>query len=86
MNNECVNTNDYIETYKHLIGCEFVFHKQKGKWIIKVWCDVDDKHLCFQDNAGYTYSVKEGDLKLYLDEDTLGTYEEYMELHYPEYT
>lgn len=77
--------NDYIEAYKHLIGCEFAFPKQKGKWIIKVWCYGEDNHLCFQDNVGYTYSVREGDLKLYLDEDTLGTYEEYMELHYPLY-
>ena len=74
--------NEYIETYKHLIGCEFVFPKQKGKWIDNAWWF---EGLWIQDNVGYTYCVSTAKLKLYLDEDTLGTYEEYMELHYKEY-
>ena len=32
-----------------------------------------------------TYCVSTVKLKLYLDEDTLGTYEEYMELHHKGY-
>ena len=77
--------NEYIEAYKHLIGCEFVFPKQKGMWIVDAWYHKGFGAVCLEDNAGYVFVLNIKDLKLYLDEDTLGTYEEYMELHCKEY-
>ena len=76
----------YISSYKHLIGCDFKHINQKGKYIKKadlgLW-NIDKGFVSVQDNANYIYQLRS--INLYLDEDTLGTYEEYMQLHYPEY-
>lgn len=86
----------YIASYKHLIGCE-VFGLPKGRYIISV----SDPNFCAEynipmsvcDNADYlTQFENMSGFKFYLDagthvndSTTLGTYEEYMQLHYPEY-
>ena len=57
----------YIASYKHLIGCE-------------VYCSEKDGFFTFNENMNIlSYD------RFYLDDETLGTYEEYMQLHYPEY-
>lgn len=90
------NMENYIASYKHLIGCE-VFGLAKGRYIVGV---SDPQHcagynipLSVCDNADYlTQFESMSEFKFYLDDGThvndsttLGTYEEYMQLHYPEY-
>lgn len=83
--------NDYVEAYKHLIGCEFVvlpvegFTQQKTGVIARVTYSNMFSSFYVRDLDGELYSFSFDDLRLYLDEDTLGTYEEYMELHYKEW-
>lgn len=76
----------YITSYKHLIGCDFKHINQKGKYIKKadlgLW-NIDKGFVSVQDNANYIYQLRS--INLYLDDETLGTYKEYMQLHYPEY-
>lgn len=65
---------EYIREYKHLVGCEYVTELCR----------------CFYLSEGDVDFVRKyphmlGLVKFYLDDDTLGTYEEYMELHYPQY-
>ena len=71
--------NDYIKTYKHLIGCEVVNMFGASFIITQEWLNETESAL-----GGLPYFVFKSYL-YYLDEDTLGTYEEYMELHYKEY-
>ena len=94
--NKPINMEKYIASYKHLIGCE-VFGLPKGRYIISV----SDPNFCAEynipmsvcDNADYlTQFENMSGFKFYLDagthvndSTTLGTYEEYMQLHYPEY-
>ena len=75
-----------ITSYKHLIGCDFKHINQKGKYIknadLGLW-NIDKGFVSVQDNANYIYQLRS--INLYLDDETLGTYKEYMQLHYPEY-
>lgn len=82
-----VDMEQYIKEFKHLIGCEFRHNgKQKGKHIqsadLGIW-NISKGCVSVQDNCMYIYQLK--NIKLYVDEGTLGTYEEYMQAHYPEY-
>lgn len=89
---ECFNGIDmeqYIASYKHLIGCE-VFGLHKGKYIISMsdpqCCEEYNISLSVYDNAGCLTRFRSiSEFKFYLDDETLGTYKEYMQLHYPEY-
>lgn len=71
-----INMEHYIASYKHLIGCEAEFN--------------NSPIICFR-NREFEYLFKSSpkyvlkNLKFYLDDESLGTYEEYMQLHYPEY-
>lgn len=80
-----IDMEKYISEYKHLIGCEFVgscggnfihgidFQSLFGEpFKMIVVCD-----------HGYGAYLK--DIMLYSEEGGLVTYEEYMELYYPEY-
>lgn len=61
------NMEQYIASYKHLIGCE-------------IYCSEKDVFFTFNKCVNIlSYD------KFYLDDEVLGTYEEYMQLHYPEY-
>lgn len=62
----------YIRDYKHLIGCETTPTTCFGSYV--------NQQRYFE----VTPSLLEN-LKFYLDDETLGTYKEYMQLHYPEY-
>ena len=80
------NMEKYIASYKHLIGCDFKHVNQKGEYIkradLGMW-NIDKCFVSVQDNDNYIYQLNS--IKLYLDDETLGSYEEYMQLHYPEY-
>lgn len=78
----------YIASYKHLIGCE-VYDYDYGSFTI---CSVSKN-----DNGGLFFNGNENEpfdslVSFYLDDGThvndsptLGTYKEYMQLYYPEY-
>ena len=70
-----LKVSDHIASYRHLIGCEY-----KSKYNDLVW-------FCSEKTA---IDVLEEPWRLssalfWIDGETLGTYEEYMQLHYPEY-
>lgn len=90
---EHLKMSECIASYKHLIGCDFKHINQKGEYIkradLGIW-NIDKGFVSVQDNANHIYQLK--NIKLYLDDGThvndsatLGTYEDYMQLHYPEY-
>lgn len=86
---EHLKMSEYIASYKHIIGCE-VFGLHKGKYIISIsdpqYCEEYNIPLSVYDNAGYLTRFRSiSEFKFYLDDEDLGTYEEYMQLHYPEY-
>lgn len=88
LKDKAVDMEQYIASYKHLIGCEFYLkdRKQKGRFIINVFTDNDGCISHVHCNAGYEYRfIHHTDLMVYLDDKSLGTYKEYMQLHYPEY-
>lgn len=66
----------YIESYKHLIGYEYVV-RGESYYVGDVHIDV---HWVEQKPT-----LSGEDVKFYLDNKTLGTYKDYMKLHYPEY-
>lgn len=84
--NKPINMEQHIASYKHLIGCDFKHINQKGKYIKKadlgLW-NIDKGFVSVQDNANYIYQLRS--INLYLDDETFGTYKEYMQLHYHEY-
>lgn len=92
---EHLKMSEYIASYKHLIGCEFYLkdRRQKGKFIINVFTDNAGCISHVHCNVGYEYRfIHHTDLMLYLDDGShvndsviLGTYKQYMQLHYPEY-
>ena len=93
LKDKAVNMEQYIASYKHLIGCDFKHIYQKGEYIKKadlgIW-NIDKGIVSVLDNDNYIYQLNS--IKLYLDDGahvndsaTLGTYKEYMQLHYPEY-
>lgn len=83
-----INMEQYIASYKHLIGCE-VYDYDYGSFTI---CSVSKN-----DNGGLFFNGNENEpfdslVSFYLDDGThvndsptLGTYKEYMQLYYPEY-
>lgn len=76
-----INMEQYIASYKHLTGCE-VHDTDYGNFTI---CSVSKN-----DNGGLFFNGNENEpfdslVSFYLDDETLGTYEEYMQQHYPEY-
>ena len=66
----------YIASYKHLIGCEYLCNGMIG------FVEDSDVGYYWVDNPP---NLKNKNNKFYLDDETLGTYKEYMQLHYPEY-
>lgn len=90
---ECFNSIDmeeYIASYKHLIGCE-VCHQVGTSLCTNIITSVSDCNPfgtsgVVHDARGlYENQLPFNLLKFYLDENATGTYEEYMQLHYPEY-
>lgn len=75
------NMEQYIASYKHLIGCE-VYDIDYGSFTIRSVCKNESCGLFFNDNENEPFDSL---VSFYLDDETLGTYEEYMQLHYPEY-
>ena len=79
--NKPINMEQYIASYKHLIGCVVSYD---GSILMVVDCwnlgihveGIGDVHI----KNPYFKA-----LRLYLDDETLGTYKQYMQLHYPEY-
>lgn len=69
-----INMEQYIASYKHLIGCE---HMLYGYGLTFYFTDKNIESIV----SGFDINK----LRFYLDSATLGTYEEYMQLHYPEY-
>lgn len=86
---EFYSMENYISSYKNLIGCE-VFGLAKGRYVISVsdpqHCEEYNIPPSICDNADYLTRFKSmSEFKFYLDDEVLGTYKEYMQLHYPEY-
>lgn len=80
---EHLKMSEYIASYKHLIGCEYLCNGLVG------FVEDSDVGYYWVDNPP---NLKNKNNKFYLDDEThvndsatLGTYEEYMQLHYPEY-
>lgn len=78
-----INMEQYITSYKHLIGCEYLCNGMIG------FVEDSDVGYYWIDNPP---NLKSENVKFYLDDGThvndsptLGTYREYMQLHYPEY-
>lgn len=70
--------NDYIKTYKHLIGCEVVNMFGTSFIVTQEW--LNETEYAWGGLPDFVFKS----YLYYLDEDTLGAYEEYMELHYKE--
>ena len=85
-----INMEQYITSYKHLIGCE-VCHQVGTSLYTNIITSVSDCNPfgtsgVVHDARGlYENQLPFNLLKFYLDENATGTYEEYMQLHYPEY-
>ena len=80
---EQMYTEDYFKTYKHIIGCDFeAVNCKKGTHLTNVFINGNRNRPVFLDNAMYGYSIEF--IKFYIDDEKLGTYEEYMNVHYPE--
>lgn len=71
----------YIASHKHLIGCE-VYDIVHGSFTIRSVFKNESYGLFFNDNENEPFDSL---VSFYLDDETLGTYEEYMQLHYPEH-
>ena len=74
---EHLKMSEYIASYKHLIGCEYV-----GSWFnslegAKIWVFTQDKLEGFY--------IRHTPVLFVTDKDELVTYKEYMQLYYPEY-
>ena len=78
---EFYSMEKYIASYKHLIGCE-VYDIDYGSFTIRSVCKNESCGLFFNDNENEPFDSL---VSFYLDDENLGTYEEYMQLHYPEY-
>ena len=82
--NKQMYTEDYFKSYKHIIGCDFESVITKSGNYLRGAFIIDDRSRpIFLDNmmGGYPLVF----IKFYIDDETLGTYEEYMNVHYPEY-
>lgn len=85
-----INMEQYIASYKHLTGCE-VCHQVGTSLYTNIITSVSDCNPfgtsgVVHDARGlYENQLPFNLLKFYLDEENLGTYKEYMQLHYPEY-
>ena len=85
-----INMEQYIASYEHLIGCE-VCHQVGTSLYTNIITSVSDCNpfgtsVVVHDARGlYENQLPFNLLKFYLDENATGTYEEYMQLHYPEY-
>ena len=73
---------DDIKYFKHLIGCEVVRYGVIHTLIENSW-----KYgiVTQEDGAIHYRNPYFTSLQFCLDDETLGTYEEYMQLHYPEF-
>lgn len=76
-----INMEQYIASYNHLIGCE-VYDIDYGSFTIRSVFKNESCGLFFNDNENEPFDSL---VSFYLDDENLGTYEEYMQLHYPEY-
>lgn len=87
---EHLKMSEYIASYKHLIGCE-VCHQVGTSLCTNIITSVSDCNPfgtsgVVHDARGlYENQLPFNLLKFYLGENATGTYEEYMQLHYPEY-
>lgn len=87
---EHLKMSEYIASYKHLIWCE-VCHQVGTSLYTNIITSVSDCNPfgtsgVVHDARGlYENQLPFNLLKFYLDENATGTYEEYMQLHYPEY-
>ena len=72
------NMEQYIASCKHLIGCEILDY-DIGEILI---FSIENTPVDMVINGMFPL---DNFVKFYLDSETLGTYAEYMQLHYPEY-
>ena len=90
LKDKAVDMEQYIASYKHLIGCE-VCHQVDTSLCTNIITSVSDCNPfgasgVVHDARGlYENQLPFNLLKFYLDENATGTYKEYMQLHYPEY-
>ena len=88
--NKPTNMEQYIASYKHIIGCE-VCHQVGTSLYTNIITSVSDCNPfgtsgVVHDARGlYENQLPFNLLKFYLDENATGTYEQYMQLHYPQY-
>lgn len=76
-----LKVEEYIASYKHLIGCE-VYDYDYGSFTIFRSTKNNNGGLFFNGNENENFDSL---VSFYLDDENLGTYKEYMQLHYPEY-
>ena len=81
--NKQAYTEEYFKKYKHVIGCDFEYRGKVGVFIRRAKLIDCTLKPFFIDNLNYMYQLEF--IKFYIDDETLGTYEEYMNTHYPEY-
>jgi hypothetical protein len=73
-----IDMEKYIFEYKHLIGCEYHVENDNREYFIT------EQHI----NVHWKHdkpALWDSKIKFYTEDDELVTYEEYMELYYPEY-
>lgn len=72
---EHLKMSEYIASYKHLVGCEYKSKYNDLVWFCREKTAIDVlEEPCRLDSALF-----------WIDDYKTGTYEEYMQLHYPEY-
>lgn len=77
-----VDVEQYIKDFKHLIGCEVLRHEVNRMTILDSWdCGVVVTGVVVVHHKNPYFT----NLQFYTDDYTLGTYDEYMQVHYPEY-
>lgn len=87
---EHLKMSEYIASYKHLTGCE-VCHQVGTSLYTNIITSVSDckpfgtSGVVHDARGLYENQLPFNLLKFYLDENATGSYEEYMQLHYPEY-
>ena len=81
VNGEYINLGCFVDFIKDKpINMEHYIASYKHLIGCEVYCSEKDGFFTFNENMNIlSYD------RFYLDDETLGTYEEYMQLHYPDY-
>ena len=80
-NGECINLGCFVDLIKDKpINMERYIASYKHLIGCEVYCSEKDRFFTFNENMNIlSYD------RFYLDDENLGTYKEYMQLHYPNY-